>query len=125
LSIDQVASCGKILVAKWAKSDPEKAFAWALANGVSLTQEASLQGAVSGHSNWETAWWDQPSDGPPLREAAQAHPTETVEWLRNLPHGAERERLFELAILANPRNAELGTLMSEISADATARVVRS
>jgi hypothetical protein len=48
-----------------------------------------------------------------------------VDWLRTLPAGAERERLCELAIQANPKSAELSSLLAEISPDGVARAVGS
>jgi hypothetical protein len=48
-----------------------------------------------------------------------------MQWLRTLPAGPERERLCELAILANPKSAELGSLLTEVSPDGTARAIHS
>jgi hypothetical protein len=123
LTGDQLAPCGTILVTSWAKSDPGKAFTWALQHGISLTGDISLEHVVRDHGNWDSAWWAQESSGSPLREAARAHPAATVEWLRTLPAGAERERLCEVAILENPKNADLTSLLPEISPEGIPRAV--
>jgi hypothetical protein len=97
LDAPDFARCAPSLVDAWAKNEPVAALSWALEHGVPLTTRSWLRSSVvpSFLGFHSTSEHDQVT---PIVSAMEANADATLAWIRSLPAGLDRNRLFLLAI---------------------------
>jgi len=119
----QIARCAPKIVNAWAGRDAPAALAWALENGVRLSASSENVVFEITHDGFQRSSSMGSGGGTSaLATALEKQPEATLEWLRSLPAGAERDRVAELAASATKNREQALALFAMLPAEAQARV---
>ena len=120
LDAAQIARGAPRIVKAWVERDASAALAWALENGVRLSMTSQPFFEVR-HDGFQRSSSMGSEDIAPLATALTKQPEATLKWLQNLPTGAERDRLLEIAVTGAKAHEQAVTLFSMLAAEAQTR----
>ncbi len=101
MSSEDLSRCSPKVVSELAKHDPAAALSWAMERGFSLGRRVEKMWSQVEHSGGRLTFSIiQHFISSPLATAIESQPDATLTWLRALPTGTERERMYELAAFA-------------------------
>ena len=111
------------IAARWAEKSPAEALNWALANGIPITKrprDMVENGDSSVYKGHDLSAYDEP-----LLAAFNRSPAATLEWIKSLPLGDERDRYFSLLAERARSPKALAPLMAELPADTASKLAAS
>jgi hypothetical protein len=120
LDAAQIARGAPKIVNAWVEHDAPAALAWALENGVRLSMTSTPFFEVH-HDGFQRSSSMGSEDIAPLATALKKQPEATLNWLQNLPAGAERDRLLEIAVAGAKAHEQAVTLFSMLAPEAQTR----
>ena len=120
----QIARAAPKIVNAWVRRDPAAALSWALENGVRLSTDEEIFFEMS-HDGFRRSSSMGGGSVSPLSTALQDQPEATLRWLHELPAGAERDRVLELAATVAKKPDQALTAFAELTPEAQARVANS